>query len=150
MKKRLEADKASLALIEEETIKRLAELRHLRRMGDWLVKPDMTDLHIWELETTRQIIGWGRRDSHKYTELFLTRDLAFQGAAETVISSFEGREYVSDNKILKLYEEKKYEELVGYVSQHFSEWSFEVRSVPVKANPRRKLMCEYEEGEDDQ
>lgn len=138
----------SMQVLANETTKRHLELLHLRRKGDWLVKPRSTDLHVWELKVRRQIVGWGRRDTHEYTELFLNRDIAFHAAAETIIASYEGHD-IWDKKIVELYREQKYEELVGYVTQHFSEWDFEVRSVPVKMDPKRTVMCEYEEGEED-
>lgn len=138
----------SMQVLANETTKRHLELLHLRRKGDLLVKPVNTDLHVWQLEVTRRIVGWGHTSNSEYTLLFLTRDLAFEGAAEEVMSTYEGRD-VWDKEMLKLYQEKKFEEFAGYVSSRFSEWDFKVRCVSVKADGKRRPICEYEEGEED-
>lgn len=149
MKKKLEANKASIAILEQETSKRLVEVRRERRNGAWFTKPNIADLYVWQLKVTRLDVSYGYRGTHTWTELFLTRDLTFEGAAETVMASYENHE-LHDKHMLELYKDKKYEEFAGYVSQHYSKWDFEVRCVPVKAHAKYRQISDYQEGEEDE
>ena len=136
----------ALATLAEETSRRYAELVRQRKAGELLYRPDPSDLHTWELRTTRRDAGWGRGGEHSWTGLYVSRDVAFRAAAETAHGWFKewGHGDVADDRVKTLYADGRYEEMVEYVSSQYSTWSFQVRCVPIKSNPNVVELSEYD------
>lgn len=89
--------------------------------------PNQSDLHVWELEVSR--------DQRTYTRLFVTKDIALRWAAEDIkpkhIVWDSG--YTLNEKLFKWYNEGKYEEIVEWINQHYANTQYRLRSVVVSA-----------------
>jgi hypothetical protein len=138
--------KNTLAIVSSESRAEFERLVKERKKGDLLYEPWEESLYVWELEIDREHVFMGGRNRHKWTDLYVTRDLAIKGACVEILKywgdgcwSEDYRKRLEKQMAAGEYE-KAMEEFTSHY--HYQALGFTIRPVEVKATSKLHEISE--------